>query len=351
MLNSRTYVAIPPGATIKELLVDRGMSQRDFAARMNLSEKHVSRLVNGEVQLTPEVANKLEMVLGAPASFWSNLESNYRNAIIKVNDENTMDNDLLLSKQFPYREMAGYDWVPTVKSKTEEVICLRKFFEISELSLLDKVDVVNLACRRLKFTEKGDLALLAWAQKAKIDSREINTDEIDIKKLKKQIPFIRNMTLEPPEVFCPQLKKILSECGIALIFLPALKGSFLHGATFYYNGKIVVSMTDRGKDADRFWFSLFHELGHIVLGHINKPLKLTSEDEKAADSWAANVLIDNESYDDFINHTDIFTKNAICNFAQSIKIDPGIVVGRLQKDNKIKYSQLNDLKKKYSIVA
>ena len=75
MIRSKTVIATPPGATIKEQLIDRGMSQKEFAARMDMSEKHISRLINGEVQLTPEVALRLEMVLGLPAHFWSNLES------------------------------------------------------------------------------------------------------------------------------------------------------------------------------------------------------------------------------------------------------------------------------------
>lgn len=69
MMRSRSYIATPPGATIKEQLEDRGMSQKEFASRMDMSEKHISRLINGEVQLTPEVAYRLEMVLGLPANF------------------------------------------------------------------------------------------------------------------------------------------------------------------------------------------------------------------------------------------------------------------------------------------
>ena len=67
MMRSRSFVATPPGATIKEQLIDRGMSQKEFAARMDMSEKHISKLINGEVQLTPETALRLEMVLGVPA--------------------------------------------------------------------------------------------------------------------------------------------------------------------------------------------------------------------------------------------------------------------------------------------
>ena len=78
MVRSRSYIAIPPGATIKEQLNDRGMSQKEFATRMNMSEKHISKLINGDVQLTPEVAVRLEVVLGVPAKCWNNLEAIYR---------------------------------------------------------------------------------------------------------------------------------------------------------------------------------------------------------------------------------------------------------------------------------
>ena len=87
MIRSRSYIAIPPGATIKELLDDRGMSQKKFAARMDMSEKHISKLVNGDVLLTPEISMKLEMVLGVPARFWNNLEAIYREKIIKAEAE------------------------------------------------------------------------------------------------------------------------------------------------------------------------------------------------------------------------------------------------------------------------
>ena len=93
MVRSRSFIATPPGATIREQLSDRGMSHKEFAVRMDMSEKHISRLINGDVQLTSEVAVRLEMVLGVPAKFWNNLEAIYREKLIKVEAENTMDKD------------------------------------------------------------------------------------------------------------------------------------------------------------------------------------------------------------------------------------------------------------------
>lgn len=94
MVRSRNYIATPPGATIQEQLDDRNMSQKEFAARMGMSEEHISKLIHGEVQLTPETGIRLEMVLGIPAKFWNNLEANYREKMIMAEAKNEMDADV-----------------------------------------------------------------------------------------------------------------------------------------------------------------------------------------------------------------------------------------------------------------
>lgn len=104
-------------------------------------------------------------------------------------------------------------------------------------------------------------------------------------------------------------------------------------------------MTARGKDADIFWFSLFHELGHIIKGHINNTNGTTEEDEKEADDFAKDILIPKDDYDLFIKSGN-FSKNAIEGFSNKLGIASGIVVGRLQNDGYIKYSWHNDLKEK-----
>ncbi len=348
-MRSRSYIATPPGATIKEQIVDRGMSQKEFAIRMDMSEKHISKLINGEVILTPEMAMRLEMVLGLPAHFWSNLEAIYREKLQLIQEENEMDADIEIAKKFPYKEMQKNGWVENASKEIDKVISLRKFFEVVKLTMLKEPLIPGIACRRQTITEKGDFALLAWAQKAKLDARKINTKSVDLQRLEKQLPEIRKMTLLNPEIFCQNLCDLLSDCGIALVFLPHIGGSFLHGATFYDKNKIVVGLTVRGKDADKFWFSLFHELAHILYGHINNPQGTTEDEEKEADEFAKNTLISLTDFEEFINEGK-FDANSMKLFASKINVNVGIVVGRLQKEGYIKYNQYNYLKTKYTIV-
>lgn len=348
MVKSRSFIATPPGATIKEQLLDRGLTQKEFSLRMGMSEKHISKLINGEVQLTPDVAVRLEMVLGIPAKFWNKLEATYREKLIKARAENEMDADKELVKKLPYREMSNNGWVPETRNTTEKVINLRKYFEVVNLEIIEDMQRSKIACLRLAETEKSNLALLAWAQKAKLEARTIATSLIDLKTLENNLPDIKNMTVMNPTDFCPDLIKMLANCGIALIFLPHIGGSFLHGATFYDGNKIVIGLTVRGKDSDKFWFSLFHELGHILLGHINQPNGTTTEDEDAADSFAKEILIPAAEFNAFTAQND-FSKASICSFAQEQNILCGIVVGRLQKEGFINYNRCNDLKTRYSL--
>lgn len=350
MVRSRSYIAMPPGVTIKEQLNDRGMSQKEFAARMDMSEKHISKLINGDVQLRPETAVRLEMVLGVPAKFWSNLEAIYREKVVKAEAENAMDADVELAEQLPYKEMARFGWVPEARDAKEKVIYLRKYFEVVELSLLGNEQITRIACRRLAITEKSDLALMAWAQEAKIKARDIQTAPIDIKGLIRTMPEIRNMTVLRPEEFCPKLKKCLADYGVVLVFLPHLKGSFLQGASFFDGNKIVVGLTARGKDADKFWFSLFHELAHIVLGHVGQANGTLYEDEEAADAWSGDILIAPEDFNVFRRSRDYSERNVV-RFAKEQGIAPGIVVGRMQMEGMVKYSMLNNLKEKYEIAV
>lgn len=347
-MRSRKTIAIAPGATVKEQLDDLGMTQKEFAVRMDMSEKHISKLINGEVRLTPDVALRLEYVLGLPAQFWTNLEAIYQEKCARVQAENEMDMDIELARKFPYGEMARFGWVSATRVATEKVANLRGYFQVAKLGALEKLTIPGIAYRRADINGKSDYALAAWAQQARIEARQMDVSSINLSRLQELLPVIRAMTLKSPEEFCPKLIETLAQCGIALVFLPHIKGSFLHGASFYDGKRIVLGLTVRGRDADQFWFSLFHELAHIVKGHIGKPDGTTDNDEKEADAYAAEVLIPCRLLEPFIQQN-IFTEESIRRFADQAAIEPGIVVGRLQNRGIIEFNQFNGLKKQYSL--
>jgi len=113
----------------------------------------------------------------------------------------------------------------------------------------------------------------------------------------------------------------------------------------------------RHKTDDHLWFSFFHEAGHILL-HSRKSVFLDgklreaneSEEERRANQFAADRLIPADAYGNFLKNAEFASESAVRSFAQELGIAPGIVVGRLQHDEKIKWDQLNHLKCEFVLV-
>lgn len=347
MLNSKNTIALPPGVSIREQLELRKMKQNEFSVRMGLSEKHISKLINGQVELTYDVAIRLESVLGIPASFWNNLEVIYREKKARITVENELEEEIEISAHFPYTKMVALGWIPKSNDKQDKVLRLRQYFEVSKLSILHDLHTYGISYRKAGQNDRSDYSLAAWAQKAKLEARKKSVSKVNLQKLKLLIPEIRKLTTESPEVFSLQLTELLASCGIALVVLPQLDSSYLHGATFYDGDRIVMGVTVRGKYADIFWFTLFHEIHHILSGHINGSDEINIEDqEKLADIYARDTLIPSSEFVRFLER-DCLSKECIIQFAKQINVSPGIMVGRLQKDNIIPFNQMNDLKVKY----
>ena len=281
MTNSRTYIAIPPGATVKEQLLNRGMSQKEFALRMDMSEKHISKFLNGDVILTTDMASRLEMVLGLPARFWNNLESIYREKLQLIKEENEMDEDKKLIENYPYSQMAKLGWVESSKNPLVKVKELRKFFEVVKLSIIDNNLLPGIVYKKYDTKNENYNSLITWAQKAKLEARNIKTKPINIDGIKDIIPSILNT--EPNSV-----AELLAEYGVALVVLPKFNNTKVHGATFLDNKKIVIALID---DDDNFYSNLFHEIGHILLGHINKDYIPDGNEERDAEAFSKTILL------------------------------------------------------------
>lgn len=205
MKKSRTTIAIPPGATIKEQLEERGMKQKEFAWRMGMSEKHISHLINGSVQLTPDCALRLEMVLGIPASFWNNLEAIYQEALARVKAENNWERERAILQTVPYEQMVQLQWIPETENEYERAVNCRKFFRVASLSCLNDArlhpDLV---------LNKESMSCLAWLEQAKKTAAKQPSEPIQKDTL----------------TACLQTNDFrlasLSQCGLAVVYVPPL---------------------------------------------------------------------------------------------------------------------------------
>lgn len=128
-----------------------------------------------------------------------------------------------------------------------------------------------------------------------------------------------------------------------------MPGLGLYGATRWIAGHPVIQLSLLRKTDDQFWFTLFHELGHVLL-HGEKELYLngnggSAEDE--ADRWASDTLIPPDIAERLPRDRNLSAVGAI---AAELGIAPSIVLGRIQRETK-DYAWGHALKRKFEFAA
>jgi HTH-type transcriptional regulator/antitoxin HigA len=332
-------LAVPPGMYLTEVAEEMGMSQAELARRMGRPVQAISEIANGIKSITPDTALQLEQVLGVPAQVWTGLEAEYQLTKARNEASEQIEQETDLAVRFPYPEIAKYGWVKPTRKRMEKVVELRRFFGVASLRNLQGVRAYAPAFRQSAKAEVSHEALVAWLRVGALEAEKIETEPFDNVKARATLQGLRHLTLEEPGVFLPKLGQQLAEAGIAFVLLPHFPKTYTNGATFWANPtKAVLMMTLRGSWADIFWFSLFHELGHILLHDkrhtfledgLDDPKWKKQEDE--ADEFSQKILIPPASWRAFLKVRDFSAEN-IVSFANKTSIAPGIVVGRLQHD-------------------
>jgi HTH-type transcriptional regulator / antitoxin HigA len=354
-------LAIPPGEYLEEVIDDLGMSKDDLAKRMNRPSSKLSAIFKGDKAITPETALQLEKVVGVAAHIWLGLESEYRIVLARQQEsrrESALKEECELVPRFGYSELVKYGQVEKKTKPVEKVRELQKFFGVTSLNNIRNIRLYSAAFRReISHGKTSPEALAAWLRIGERKALDIDTPQFNASRLKASLTKIRRLNLLEPDAFLPRLDKLLHETGTAFILFPSLKNTGVYGSTFWLGKqkKAVVMMSLRRKWSDIFWFSLFHEIGHILL-HGQNMVFLENMDyasselqkqEAEADEFASNILIPKNDYRLFVEDKDFSRENIIC-FAGEIGVAPGIVVGRLQHDNLISHKWHNDLRSRYT---
>ena len=260
---SKTFTAVPPGMTIKEVLEDHHMTQKELAARLGLSEKHISKLINGEVPLTQDVAIRLERVLDIEASFWNGLEAAYREAILKVEYENSIDEEINFAKPFGYAKLARLGIVPETKKAAEQVNNLQKFFEVASLKHVADEMVMPLVYENIKDMEPDKKsAIYTLVQITKGRARFVEVNPYNAELLEKFIPKIKDLSSEPLIGVKEPLKDMLAACGVIIVYLPIIDNITSTCITYSKGNSIVLGIPT--EDSEAFWTLLGEALHNLV---------------------------------------------------------------------------------------
>jgi len=345
-MNTRTetfspdYV-IPPGEILEETLEARGIKKKEFAERCGRTAKMISEIIAGKAAITPETALQFERVLGVSASLWSNLETKYRLQLAEQEETERLEQHLNVLENFSsfINQLEKRKFIEKTKSPTQKLASLIKFFGVGGVEALDhRLDTATSFRKALAY-KSNFYALNTWLRCGEVKATNIDTAPYNADKFREALVEVRKLTRVDIENAVIQATQLCAEAGVAFVVIPEIKGSCVNGAARWLSkDKALIQLSARGLSDDVFWFNFFHEAGHILL-HGKKDTYVDEDEsthdkiEREADVFAQNMLISKDKWWDFTKMMD-WRISAIQTFAKEIGISPGIIVGRLQHQEK-----------------
>lgn len=344
--------ASAPGATIASALSERDISPSDFARQVGLQDVEVQRLLAGDLSITVNLARRLAEVVGASTSFWLTREAQYHEDRARVVADRW-------SQELPIAQMASFGWVPKPRTWQERISVSLEFFGVADVETWEEQYDRQVVSTHYRTSPSFDLefpATTVWFRAAErvVDARG-DIPEFDREGFARALPGVRPLTRQrDPEDFVPELVSMGAEHGVHIVVVRAPSGCPASGASRIYNERPLIQLSARYLTDDHFWFTLFHEAGHVV----NHPLEqgfidiLESEDddmfEREANDFSTECLLGPEGRQLCQTGRHRWSHRDVIREAAALDIAPGVLVGQLQFADALPKSHLNRLKRRFA---
>jgi HTH-type transcriptional regulator/antitoxin HigA len=349
MSNRTPAEVFPPGEFIRDELSERGWTQSDLAKIMERPVSAINLIISGKKSVTPETAIELGEAFGTSPEFWLNLETAYQLAKVTAAQAaaptSAIRERAKLFESAPVKEMERRGWIKVSNSIDELKHQLSGF-------LSSAPDRLKVAARTSIQSSELNPEQLAWCVRALQLAKAVPAQKFIMTSFEDGIPKLRALADFPENV--RHVPKVLCEMGIRFVVVEHLPKSKIDGAALWLGDgweKPVIALSMRYDRIDSFWHTLFHECSHIKnkdsyvldIDMVGADRCLSSdalsEIEARANEEASEMLIAKDKLQGFIRRTRPFYYSAkIIQFANLIKLHPGIIAGALQHKGEIDWS-------------
>lgn len=337
---------------MRELARKKRVSSAALAGKLGLSDDDLPRLLNGDLPITATQAEKLATHIGASPNFWLAREAQYRQNLqsLKVESRQWVSN-------LPFADMTKFGWLNATTSSAEKLQCAFSFFGVTSVDewretwLSERAGLT--AYRTSPIFSTHAAAAAAWLRQGELAADQLQTATWSREGFERLLPKLKPLTrVSEPTKFLPELQSLCATCGVAVVVIRTPKGCPASGATRVKNGQAILQLSFRYLRDDSFWFTFFHEAGHLLLHgsrlfmESSGQYQIDEQEEKEANEFAGQLLIP-PSHELALQKLPHEYKK-IMRFARDLAISPGIVVGQLQHRGLLRPDKLNFLKKRYS---
>ncbi|MBL7066250.1 MAG: HigA family addiction module antidote protein [Candidatus Marinimicrobia bacterium] len=354
MVNTlQPFINIGPGEFIREELDERGWRQEDLADILGMNIKSINMIIKNKQSITPETARLLSKTFGQSPQYWLNLDSMYRLQLQEESQKEAMvELKANIYKYMPIQEMVKKDWICARSNLEQFVKEVQRFWNTQDLSFDFFNDKLLPQFRKSSaYGRFNNNYALCWYRMAQRSAKIYESSEYDKPALKLLASQIHTYTVRDDGIAA--FTGALEQCGVKFFVLSHLQKTYTDGASFLDGENPVIVYTKRYDRNDNFWFTIAHEIAH-VLRHLN-----TAEDffidnveernqagttEQEANEFASELLKSKAIIDIFELKTGYIQQRLIYDTAEYLHLHPGIIVGILQHNDLLSPSYLNRLK-------
>jgi len=254
-------LAFHPGYYIQEIVEESGLTQADFAKRLDTTPKNLSKLIRGEQSLSIDMALKLSKMLGSSMQYWLNLQNAYDTVLARMASDVNLESEKVVLKYLGYdyfRDNFGLPNLPRMLD--EQVAQVRSFLKVASLTVLTRADLaVSFRSSASGVTEKAIARANAMVQIAMNEAIAAKPPVFDKKLFEEAVSFALTKTRDHKD-FYPIIRERFFDAGVVFVILPNLPGSKTNGATKRVGKSVLIMVNNRRLYADSFWFTLLHEV-------------------------------------------------------------------------------------------
>lgn len=316
-----------------EKLSQLKLSKNQALKIMNLETKAFDSFTQGQsTKIDYLTVLKLSRFLEIPPSIFID------KFFLKISVENKEHLDktesrLFIAKHFDLDVLRSSGLIDTVNDFEHIEKKLLSFFGYKNIfEYKDDIEVPVYSKGKIVSNEK---TLKFWVNMAYATFEKMsNPNEYDRQALVKIFPTLRAYSLNV-ESGLRQVFKILFKVGVNCIFIPKnYKNLHIRAATFCINDKPCIALTNYKDFYPTLWFSLFHELYHVLYdweeiteakghGHVSAGMSTGTIDEDAANQFAARYLFDEDKMNEIEPFID--KPSYVAKFARSYNVHESIV--------------------------
>lgn len=345
-----------PGDSVRAAMQRRGLTAQQLSETLDGGFNTLRAICDGSMSIDVTIARSLSTSLGGGETFWLKRQANFDRAI---------DRAVTVAARTELKSWIAHVPSPTGKKVPAKISDdkmraeLRSrlvYFNVSKFDAWERQYGSLIGATRFRTSQtlqSSEDAVLRWLRRGEMDAELTETGEWNAGNLQDRLDEIRKLVrISKPARFLPNLRKLLAEVGVALVVVRAPNGCRASGASRMVSpDKSMILMSFRHRADDQFWFTLFHEIGHLLL---HKAATFVDQDdtsnddqcEREANNFASACLIPLDRAGELEELSP--TRNSILRFSRSVGVSPGVTVGQLQHRRVIGHHEMNSLKRRWT---